>query len=467
MRKKIPFLSLLVLIPSFLIGKDIKNDQYRRNSLCSFFLSETKTDVSATSDFIVDAMNSYVFPDKFNNHDVDSNNIIDLSNVPVEEKYRNTAIKKNKMGLGKALGSAFLSSVTISSTNQNGQTKEIYNPSEYDQQLDYYRYDLPARIMKYVDDSKLANKLVAKWFNASSNKVDGSFYNMDLIQERGAYNASELDKLKAKEAVRGHAILEDAGMELIPNTYLTFTVFEFYSLSKMLEDVRNHQNQATGIKGILQTAKQIKGLVNSYAGKTGYNVIARTYLFKLDWDKNTEETFLNKYWGASVEELLYSNDFHLRYMGFQKSSVWYSAKSENTFDVTANAPMVSQATNRAIDECLSKLMEDFEDFRVKAPLIDVNDNNISAFIGAKEGITKKSNFEVLEKEYDPDKNQFRYHKIGTLKVDKNRIWDDRFTIDGVITNSDDDVDTNPNVDRTYFIGKSDKLAPGMLIRQTK
>ena len=72
MRKKIPFLSLLVLIPSFLIGKDIKNDQYRRNSLCSFFLSETKTDVSATSDFIVDAMNSYVFPDKFNNHDVDS-----------------------------------------------------------------------------------------------------------------------------------------------------------------------------------------------------------------------------------------------------------------------------------------------------------------------------------------------------------------------------------------------------------
>lgn len=244
----------------------------------------------------------------------------------------------------------------------------------------------------------------------------------------------------------------------------------------MLEDVRNHQNQATGIKGILQTAKQIKGLVNSYAGKTGYNVIARTYLFKLDWDKNTEETFLNKYWGASVEELLYSNDFHLRYMGFQKSSVWYSAKSENTFDVTANAPMVSQATNRAIDECLAKLMEDFEDFRVKAPLIDVNDNNISAFIGAKEGITKKSNFEVLEKEYDPDKNQFRYHKIGTLKVDKNRIWDDRFTIDGVITNSDDDVDTNPNVDRTYFnpnvdrtyfIGKSDKLAPGMLIRQTK
>lgn len=43
----------------------------------------------------------------------------------------------------------------------------------------------------------------------------------------------------------------------------------------------------------------------------------------------------------------------------------------------------------------------------------------------------------------------------------------RFTIEGVETNGEEDVATNPNVDRTYFLGKSDKLAPGMLIRQTK
>lgn len=256
-------------------------------------------------------------------------------------------------------------------------------------------------------------------------------------------------------------------MELIPNTYVTFTVFEFYSLSKILEDARNKHNQETGIKGLLQTAKQIKGLTNSFAGKSGYNVIARTYLFKLDWDEEDENVFINEYWNAAVEKLLYSNRFHLKYMGFQKSSVWYSAKSEDTFDVRANVPLVSQATNRAIDECLAKLMEDFEDFRVKSPLIDVDGNNISAFVGAKEGITKNSSFEVLEKEYDPDKNRFRYHKVGTLKVDKNKIWDNRFTIEGVETNGEEDVATNPNVDRTYFLGKSDKLAPGMLIRQTK
>lgn len=461
-------LSLLVLFPSMMMGKNVANDQYRRNSLCSFFLAESKTDVRATSNFIVDAFNSYVFPAKFNNHNIGTTNILDLSEVPVISSYRDKAIKGNKMGLGKALGSAFLSTVKISSTSQDGKNREIYNGDEYAQQDDYYRYDLPARIMKYVDDSKLANYLIAKWFNASSNQVDGSYYNMDLIQERGAYNASELEKLRVKETVRGHAILEDAGMELIPNTYVTFTVFEFYSLSKMLDDLNKKQNQETGlVNGISQFSKQTKALANSFAGKSGYNVIARTYLFKLEWDKEDETVFINEYWNASVDKLLNSNRFHLKYMGFQKSSVWYSAKTESTFDVTANAPLVSQATNRAIDECLAKLMDDFEDFRVKSPLIDVDANNITAFIGIKEGITKKSRFEVLEKIFDQDKNRFKYHKVGTLKVDKDKIWDNRFTIEGIETNGEENIDSNPSVDRTYFIGKSDKLAPGMLIRQTK
>lgn len=55
MRKKILFLSLLVLIPSFLIGKGIKNDQCRRNSLCAFFLADAKTDECVTNNFMVDA----------------------------------------------------------------------------------------------------------------------------------------------------------------------------------------------------------------------------------------------------------------------------------------------------------------------------------------------------------------------------------------------------------------------------
>lgn len=179
MRRKVLSLSLFLLLPSLTIGKGVENDQYRRNSLCSFFLAEFKTDVRATSDFIADAMNSYVFPEKFNNHNVSSDNIIDLSNIPVVSSYRNKAIKANKMGFGKALGSALLSNVNVSSTSQDGTKREVYNSKEYAERNEYYRYNVPARIMKYVDDSNLANQLIAKWFNASSNQVDGSYYNRD------------------------------------------------------------------------------------------------------------------------------------------------------------------------------------------------------------------------------------------------------------------------------------------------
>lgn len=454
----------LIAISLSAFSKEIESDQYRRNSLCTIFLAETKTDVSGTSDFIVDAMNNYVFPDKFNNHCVLESNIVDISNVPVEEKYREQCIKAHKMGLGKALGNVLASNVTIKSGNND---KTIYDSSQKKQDDEYYRYDLPARIIKYINDSHIANLLIAKWFNASEEQVDGSCYNMELIKSRGAYNASELDKLKAKEAIRGHAILEDAGMELIPNTYVTVTVFEFYSLSKMLEDAREHKDFGSFIENIKQFGKQVKSTANSFAGKSGYQVIARTYLFKLDWDKNTEDNFINNYWGSPIQSLLGSEDFHMKYMGMQKSSVWFTTKSEDTSDLTANAPLARLATNRAIDETLAKLMDKFEDFRVKAPLINAEEGNISAFIGTKEGVNKKSKFEVLEKEYNEKDNTFRYHKVGTLNVDKNRIWDDREKLDNMEVNSEDKYDYNPNVDRTYFIGNAEKLAPGMLIRQCK
>ena len=69
--------------------------------------------------------------------------------------------------------------------------------------------------------------LLARWFNASNIQEDGSYYNVKLIQDRGVYSASELEKLRAKESVRGRAILADAGMELLSHTYVSFTYFDY------------------------------------------------------------------------------------------------------------------------------------------------------------------------------------------------------------------------------------------------
>ena len=64
--------------------------------------------------------------------------------------------------------------------------------------------------------------------------------------------------------------------------------------------------------------------------------------------------------------------------------------------------------------------------------------------------------------FDEKKGTFKYNKVGTLKVDGKRIWDNRFKL------IEDDEDKNKeNIDRTFLKGDAGKLAPGMFIRQTK
>ena len=77
-----------------------------------------------------------------------------------------------------------------------------------------------------MDNCNIPGMLVSKWFNGSTTKKDGSFYNMDLILERGAYNATRLELIRSKESIRGMSILNDAGMELIPYTFILFISLE-------------------------------------------------------------------------------------------------------------------------------------------------------------------------------------------------------------------------------------------------
>jgi hypothetical protein len=54
------------------------------------------------------------------------------------------------------------------------------------------------KLDKYIKDNKLANKMVGTWFNKSNGKFD-----MSVIQERGFYNASELEAGIAQGQTRG------------------------------------------------------------------------------------------------------------------------------------------------------------------------------------------------------------------------------------------------------------------------
>jgi hypothetical protein len=81
----------------------------------------------------------------------------------------------------------------------------------------------------------------------------------------------------------------------------------------------------------------------------------------------------------------------------------------------------------------------------------------------KEGLEGGEKFEVLEANMDPKTGIIEYKKKGTIKVDKNLIWDNRYNAGLPITDETGAEIKNP-LNGTTFEGGS-KFYPGMLIRQ--
>lgn len=477
MRKFLLFVMLLIAFSS--VAKNNVFDNYRRNSLCLGYIVEGLDSESEVS-LVLDALKNYQISDKFNDHSIGWM-VINPSEIKLSREDEAVKIKRHTepIKLGQLWAAGQQSAAELKADDREYTDRFVTTPK---------------KLIKFTKQNHLANYMVAKWFSPSREKKDGSFFNMDLIQERGAYNASELEKLRSKETVRGTAILKDAGMDLIPNTYLAFVRLKYMS-------AQDHYNRTadrwdnSGVSATTEDGRSVNpfGIISGLKRKlgeeqAGYYIDATVYLFKLIWDEDSEDEFIQKYWEVSdVNTFLNEANYSLEFLDSQtsqariKANTGISTKDENSLK------LIKAATYRAIDNGLARLQKKYPNFAVMAPVIDVEDKAISAFVGLKEGLNKGDKYEIYEKVYNEEKNTYRYKKIETVEVDKNRIWDNRYDLDGnYVGRSDSDtqivlqkdnghevtIDTgegkvkaNPDVDRTYFKGNVSKIAPGMLIKQ--
>ena len=113
---------------------------------------------------------------------------------------------------------------------------------------------------------------------------------------------------------------------------------------------------------------------------------------------------------------------------------------------------------KAVDRVIVKLQKNHDQFKTKTPLLTVEP--LTAKIGLKEGVSKKSSFDVLEQVED-ENGKTQYVKVGVVKVDKKHpIWDNTYGAE--------EDNMNSTVDRTYFKKVSGKeFFPGMLLVQKK
>ena len=340
-----------------------------------------------------------------------------------------------------------------------------------------------AGITDFLNRNQIASRLVGRWFDRDvlSGQCD-----MQLVKERGLYNANEFDLELANRSQRGIALLEDAGEDLIGNTFVLVNDIRYIDRSKGsatigiilkiigalgqgMHDAQEKKNsnnrnarynKNTNQKSIQESFNDLAELAESYKG---FKVKIHSYLYRLVWDDDIASTFYNDTYTDSNNDVARLNSFErkrgtyrLEYIGEQERS----GSSTSFLGIKEEEPllMVRKACQRALDENVANLQRNFDVFKVKVPLNQTDP--ITAPIGLKEGMTEKSKYEVLEIRQD-DKGHTVYKRVGTIVPEKGKIWDNRFM-------ASEEKARGADLGKTTFRKTSGgTFYPGMLIREIK
>ena len=282
-------------------------------------------------------------------------------------------------------------------------------------------------ITEFLNNNKVASRLVGRWFNRDF--FTGQC-NMELVKERGLYNATEFDKQLASRSARGMAMLQDAGEDLIGNTFVLVNDIRYVDKNKGAKTASSIL-KVFGSIAAAYTGTNIDDLTDNIGDMVetikGFKVKINTFLYKLEWSDDIATKFYQDQYGAVPDPTKKANfdaargNYKLKYVGKVESS----GGTTSFLGINEDQPvvMVRKACQRAIDENVVDLQRNYEEFRTKSPLVSVEP--ITAFVGMKEGVTAKSKFEVLEV-VELENGKHKYNRVGVIQPIENLIWDNRF-----------------------------------------
>ena len=395
-RYYILLLLLAVVMPTVVRAND-NPDKYRRLSICNVLVCHDK------EKFAKEIQAQYL-------------------NIPVSEKYNDHNLSVRVVSLDKSKG--------------------LKNESE---------------ITDWVERNHIASRLVAKWFDRDILTGECT---LDTIKERGLYDASVFDVEMANRSARGMAMLEDAGEDLIGNTFLLMHEITYIDKNKRArlwgaigQGLLMVAGAAMGSSDMMDLGKSVNDMISSIKG---FSVKVNTRLYRLNWDEACSNEFFSKHYGIEGADA-FENDrghYHLEYVGNIESK----GGTTSFLGINEDEPelMIRKACQRALDANVADLGKKYEVFRVRTPVVSVNPT-ITAYIGMKEGVTADSRFEVLQPE---EKNgKVSYKRVAVLKPVASKIWDNRFM-------ASEELAYGADLGATTFVKESGSdITPGMLIRE--
>ncbi len=399
------FLTVLGLFIAFPLFAQQNVDHYLRSSLYSILVSHPDKKMN---DEITTAYMNINTPDKFNDHDLS------------------------------------VKCITTQSTNP---------------------VDVKMEVSNFVIENNIGRRLVAKWFDRdrSTGGFDG-----DLIVYRGQYNASDIDVQTAKQSKRGMSMLDDAGYELIGNTFVIFNDITYIDKEEGAQQAKKAFNIIGNISSVLLGGSSIVTQVASLGASisdviAGFTVKITTYLYQLNWNDEIAGTFYNDYYfdkndlNPEMRKAFDADDvtFGMRYVGS------YDARSSKTVMRGIYKPeeVFRKVCARAIDNNIVELQKEYDEFKVKVPLYSTDP--ITVKIGKKEGVSVNSKYEVLVTEIDEATGVKTFKRVGIIQPLPGQIWDNRYMA------AEERAD-GANLDVTTFKKVSGgTFYEGMLVREIK
>ncbi|MBQ6984720.1 MAG: hypothetical protein IJQ20_07325 [Paludibacteraceae bacterium] len=411
------------------------NLDYRRNSLAMMLVFHPEDEFGEE---IYKAFDSLPIPDKYDDHNIGWR-VIDNSQI--------WGVQRRDSGYYKA---TYGHQLTPSELKANALfTERLFNEAE------------------------VAKEMVAKWFGMSGSSAEDAVFNTDLIQQRGQYNANDVDVALALQTTRGLATLSDAGEELLMNTFVLVNDITYITAEQEAAAAKVAMGVIGGLFDAItggSAGKEVANVAGDIADSfTGFKVKTHSYLYQLEWNDSIAAIFYQQHYTAKPDPkkiqafLDDKTTYRLKYVAheyeFDKKSVLKGQYSRTE--------LVRTICARSMDKNIVALAKQYEDFKVKTPVFQVLTNGrgkiegYAAKIGMKEGINEQSKFQVVQRIQDPETGKSEYKYVATVKPKKGSIWDNRY-------NAVLEQDAGATLPYTTFTKVAGgEILPGMLLIEGK
>ncbi|MBR3568021.1 MAG: hypothetical protein IKN94_07080 [Salinivirgaceae bacterium] len=306
-------------------------------------------------------------------------------------------------------------------------------------------------LRRQLESMKVPNKIFSKWFSRSD---DGRF-DMTVVYNRGLYNASDADVIKAAAAKLGMAKLKDAGEKLIKQSYVLVLCF---GTIKTMDQIYDEMDAARRKTAKIQN-KEFKPVART---KNGYRGEVAGFLYRLSDVPQAMDNFYSNMWiydedapdvVAAKRQMFDTTSFQL--VKVTQTTTTYEASQYNTGEQKSESELFSMLVNGSVHNLVRDFENKVEEWKVRTALYSVFP--LRAKIGTKENLTVEDRYFVYELRMNKN-NQVYADRRGVVRAKK------------VVNNSQmAQGNTNENLKQTtskFYQIAGHKLEPGMYLEQS-